>query len=78
MVHLALGAMADPVIDQLEAQGYTLPEDDATRIQKLADAVTLVNVHGLIPDSICRTARRHILDDVGRCAQRLENNDQGA
>lgn len=56
-LELRLGAMADPILDQLATQGMTLDDSMKGRVQKDADAITRLVLGELISDSVARNAR---------------------
>lgn len=68
-IKIGFGVMCDPVVSQLEEQGYTLDEKDAIRIQNLVHAINMVHLHGLVPESVCHTARKRLLKDILKCAK---------
>jgi len=63
-LRISFGAMGEPLIDQIEKQGFTLSELDNERFQRLIVAVNMVHIHGLFPDSACNTARKRLLKQI--------------
>ena len=60
-IGIHFGALADPISKQLNDQGFSLGEKDNERIQKIADAVTMLHLHDIIPESIVVKAHRKVL-----------------
>jgi len=63
-LQLHFGAMCTPIATQVEQQGYKLKRKHVPKFQRLADAVTLLLIHGIISDSVGRNARKRILHGV--------------
>ena len=55
------GALVDPIAEQCIKQGYSISEKDSKRLQAIADAITMLKVHGMIPDSIIHKAHQKLL-----------------
>ncbi|MDD4051231.1 MAG: hypothetical protein PHR28_04945 [candidate division Zixibacteria bacterium] len=66
-IAISFGGMADPIAVQIGRLGYTLNEADATRIQKLSDAITLLLIHGMIPDREGHAARKRLMNYITKC-----------
>lgn len=63
-VRISFGCMSDPIQEQLKAQGYTLSKAEAALMQDLTHALNMVQIHGLVPDSVCRTARQRLMKQI--------------
>jgi len=55
------GALAEPIVEQCLKQGYSISENDSKRLQGIADAITMLKVHGIIPDSVIHKAHQKLL-----------------
>jgi hypothetical protein len=64
MVSLHFGALCEPLIKQLNAQGYSLSEKEALRFQDIADSIINLKLHGIIPDSVVRTSQQKLMKMV--------------
>jgi len=56
---IIFGAISPRLVDQLK--GRKIPDSEIVKIQKLADAVTLLRVQGIITDSATHGARKKIM-----------------
>jgi len=61
------GALAESIADQCIKQGYSISEKDSKRLQGIADAITMLKVHGMIPDSIVQKSNRKLLKMIIEC-----------
>jgi hypothetical protein len=66
------GAMAEPIADQCIMQGYSISEKDGKRLQGIADAIIMLKLHGLIPDSVIEKANRKLLKMIVDCESFVE------
>ena len=71
-ISISFGCMGDPIQEQLKAQGYTLPKAEAVLIQDLTHALNMVQLHGLVPDSVCHTARQRLLKQITQHAALID------
>lgn len=73
MFGLGFGPMKPSIQEQLAVQGVRLTKDDATLQQRLADAMVLLHVHGVITDGeFKRVGRRlfvRVMDRARVCAE---------
>lgn len=69
ILSLVFGAMAAPLTDQLNEQGFG-PDDisskDVLMYQKDADSITRLAVRGLIPEGVVRSARQRLLTRISK------------
>jgi primosomal replication protein N len=66
-MNLHFGAMADSLQEQVESQiGIVFTGDEFIEFQANADAVTRLNIHGLISDSQAQAARKKIVKSMER------------
>lgn len=63
-VEVRMGALADPILDQLSAQGLMLTSPLKDRVQKDADAITRLVIGELITDSVARKARHKLFKRI--------------
>ena len=62
---LTFGAMADDIEVQLQRQGLTLGSKDAThRIQRWADEITNLGIHGLLTGAERDCARKRLIKEI--------------
>lgn len=64
MTSLHFGALCDPIETQLNKQGFVLNKDDSERFQKIADAITRLHLHGIIPDSIVYNCHKKLMKQI--------------
>ena len=57
---LQFGAMAKPIKEQLEAQGLCAPWAESGWADKMATAVTLLKIHGILTDAEVSRAHKRI------------------
>lgn len=63
---LSFGALAPPLSEQLAAQGFTLEDAHIERLQKMADAATVLAVHAFLTDREAQRVRKRIQDSAFR------------
>ena len=56
---LSMGAMSPPLYEQVN-----LPKKSLATEQKFADAITLLRIHGIVPDAQARKAEQKIFQRV--------------
>lgn len=61
---LYLGAMADPISDQLDAGGFGGTEVQRKFWQRQADCITHLAIHGTLADAEVGRARRRLLKRI--------------
>jgi len=76
-IGISFGCMSDPIQEQLKAQGYTLPKAEAVLIQDLIHALNMVQIHGLVPDGVCHTARQRLLKQITQHAAPIGVVEEG-
>ena len=64
MTELYFGALCDSIKSQLSKQGFVLNEKDNERFQKIADAITTLHLHGIIPDSITYNCHKKLMKQI--------------
>jgi hypothetical protein len=69
MVQLEFGALCAPIEKQLNAQGYTLLENDSKRLQDIADAIIILKIHRVIPDSVVLTSEQKLMKLIANVAR---------
>jgi hypothetical protein len=72
-IGISFGAMGAPLKEQLEKQGYSLSEQDNERFQKLITSINMVQLHHLVPDSVCHTARKRLLKEIIKSLKPIVN-----
>jgi len=65
-VSLQLGALCDLIKTQLKAQAMTALKNDVATWQSIADALTLLNVHFILPHSAVVRGRQKLIKMVAR------------
>jgi hypothetical protein len=68
-ITIDFGCLCDPIHEQLEKQGLFLAEDDGQRIQELADAIDLLEVHDIIQGSVVLTSRRKVMREIHKAVR---------
>lgn len=68
MVEIHFGALCDPIIKQLESEGY-LSKKDSERLQAIADAIVMLHIHGIIPDSIKASAQKKLMKKIAEATK---------
>jgi hypothetical protein len=61
-MNLHFGALCDPIKKQLVAQGFEITEKDSERWQKIANAIIMLKLHGIIPSSVVRNAEQKLMN----------------
>lgn len=69
-IAITFGAMADPIGAQLYKQGIVINAAAADRIDRCADAVTLLAIHGYLTDAEKARARTRLMKAITREAGR--------
>lgn len=76
-IKLVFGAMADPVADQLDAQGLWLNVADEDRMQHYADAIVRLSLAGIITQAEMDRARKRLAKEILRCSTRQDGGEHG-
>jgi hypothetical protein len=71
---LDFGALADPIQKQLNSQGFALSEKDAQRYQKIADAITLLFIQGIIPEGTTHKLEHKLIRNIADAESLTEGN----
>ena len=66
MVSLHFGALCKPIEEQLNEQGFTLEIDDDVKFQKIADAITLIHLHGILPDGMTSIVHKKLFKEISK------------
>lgn len=66
LINLHFGALANPILVQLEEQNLALSNVEARVYQRIADAITLLNVNSFINDSTTQKARKKLLREIAK------------
>jgi len=64
---LHFGALCDPIVKQLEKQGFVIPEKDGERFQMIADAITTLKLHDILPDSTVGKSHQKLMKQISNC-----------
>lgn len=67
------GALSDPIEKQANEQGYTLG-DKATVMNRLADNLAMLYVHGIINDGEHTKAMKRLHKKITSCLKPLERS----
>jgi hypothetical protein len=59
-------ALVKPIKEQLAAQGITISEQDASRFERIADAIILLHLQDIIPDSTRDKAREKLMKRISK------------
>jgi hypothetical protein len=60
-IALHFGALCDPIQKQLNNQGYALSEKDDARFQAIADAIIMLELHDILPESVVYKAEQKLM-----------------
>jgi len=71
MVSIEFGALCDPITEQLKKQGIAVPEKDAERFQKLADAITYLHLNRIITGSVRDNAHQKLMKEIVKVLEGL-------
>lgn len=63
---LHMGALCDPIVKQVRAQGFKIHATTAKTFQKYADAITLLRLTHYLSDGEANKARRRLADAVAK------------
>lgn len=65
-VSIEFGALATPIGEQLRIQGISITEDEARRFQRIAEAIVLLHLQGIIPDSVRDSSRQKLMKMISK------------
>jgi len=68
MREMVFGALAPSILNQLIDQGLSIEKREGARLQKIADAITLLCIHGILSDSEKHRARMRLMKQISRLA----------
>jgi hypothetical protein len=74
-ISIHFGALCDSISKQLIAQGYNISENDSLRLQDIADAIIMLKIHGIIPDSVIRNAEQKLMKKIIECDSLAEKGE---
>ncbi len=63
-ISIEFGALVRPISEQLKSQGIEI--QGADRFDKLADAITRLYLNNMIPESVCDSARKKLMNEISR------------
>lgn len=63
-ISIHFGALCDPIKIQLKEQGCEISLNDSKRLQGIADAIVMLKLHGIIPDSVVDNARKKLMKQI--------------
>lgn len=66
---IEFGALVRSIKEQLKDQGIELPEEDTTRIEKIAYSIVFLHLQDIIPDSVRDNARRKLMKKIVQAIQ---------
>jgi|WetSurMetagenome_2_1015567.scaffolds.fasta_scaffold26404_4 hypothetical protein len=61
---LHFGALVEGIDVQLERQGYNVNKKDCERYQKIADAIVMLHLNDIIPDSVVYNAHQKLMKKI--------------
>lgn len=77
-VTLAMGCTSEKIAKQLKAQKFRFKADDAAYWQRVADALSLLRIHGYISPTQQHQGRQKLLKRIAAgCSQNKEISDNG-
>jgi len=71
-MHISFGALCDPIYKQLIKQGFNISKKDSDRLQGIADAIIMLKLHHIIPDSVARNAEQKLMKQICECESLAE------
>lgn len=72
MTEIYFGSLCEPIADQLLKQGFSLTEQDSKRFQMIADAITTLKLHGIIPNSVIHKSHQKLMKQISDCIHESE------
>jgi hypothetical protein len=63
-ISLRFGGLVPPIFKQLNDQGIEATEAECETMQRWADAILLLRLHGLLPEGQARCANKRVLKAV--------------
>ena len=74
---LGIGAISDPIIKQLQAQGCTADVQDLARWEKFREAINRLSFAGLLSDGETEKARQRLFRKILRGVYRVKKARKG-
>ena len=75
-IALSFGVLSKPLAEQLAAQGHAIPKKNGKILQRFADAISLLSVHGMLSDAEKDRVRNRLLKRIVKGLQ--SSSDSGA
>ena len=66
-ISIEFGALTKPIGTQLFGQGVNISVQDAERFDRIAQAITLLHLQDIIPDSVRDAARKKLMKRISNC-----------
>lgn len=63
-INIHFGALCDPIEKQLNEQGYIISKKEVLRFQRIADAIIMLKIHSIIPDSVVSNAEQKLMKKI--------------
>lgn len=63
-IGLHFGLLCEPLAKQLADQGHAIPKRNGVILQKFADAISLLAVHGMLSDAEKDRVRKRLLQRI--------------
>jgi hypothetical protein len=74
-LRIKFGCLADPLEDQLQRQGYHIPDPiSVKRLSAVMHSLNVVYIHGLISDSARSRALKKLMKMICEAARSLEGS----
>jgi hypothetical protein len=71
---LCTGALSDSILDQVHEQGFEIDPVDCNLFQKISRAITLLRIHGYIPESVAKKAGQKLCRNVGKRLKKKQDD----
>jgi len=71
MISIEFGALAAPIEKQLERQGIKIPKEEADRFERIANAIVLLHLRDIIPDSTRDKAREKLMKQISTAIHKI-------
>jgi len=65
-ITLVFGALVKPIGEQLSAQSVELAPEKIERFEKMAHAITMLYLNGMIPESARDNARKKLMKQISK------------
>ena len=68
VLSIEIGALADPIAEQVAACGVVLPDDEGKRLQALADSIIRLRIHSILTAAEATRAEQRLFREIRSAA----------